>query len=368
MSGVGAPAAGAFTAPDDYAIVLGIEHYRPAFPPLRGCLNDARLFRDWLVSPAGGGLNPDDTHVNLLLSEAPGDPYDDAAWRPVRDTVMLKLHGFRRQQSETGKKIGRRLYLFCAGHGVAVPARQEDAGVLMPNADLPEPLFAIPGRKIIEAMQRDRTFDELILFMDCCREVRGTVDAQISLTTVEDPEHKAGANYLCAFANGWNASTAERVLDHPLNPNGQKMQQGLFTHALLKALQTGAAGIDVTSHTLPGLVRARYEILAGRSEQLPVFYTSQDHQQPIVFAAAAAAATVEVTVHLTDPRDGFRVFGGDAQTIVAQQEGSEKEDHIIPLKPGLYEFRPFSDEAPDRSVIAKIVDASLGTEVNLVRF
>jgi hypothetical protein len=40
---------GPFAAPDDHAIVVGINHYRDGFPRLEGCINDADLFQEWLL-------------------------------------------------------------------------------------------------------------------------------------------------------------------------------------------------------------------------------------------------------------------------------------------------------------------------------
>jgi hypothetical protein len=362
MSDYGAPQE-PFAAPNDHAIVVGINHYRPLFPPLQGCINDAELFRDWLVSPTGGGLNP--CNVQLLVSRAPPNPNDDAAWQPVRDTICTRLIRFRNRFSETGQRVGRRLYLFYAGHGVAVPQRPADAGLVLSNSELPQPIYALPGRQIIEAMQRDRTFDELVVFMDCCREVRGPVDAR-SVDPSEDPEHRRGANHCCGLAAGWNASTSERMLDHPLDPNRGKLLQGVFTHALLKVLSSAAAGVAVNSHTLGGRVIAGVEALDAREDRRPRFFFSEEHPAPIVFAAAPAAtqvaqvaavanAEVEVTVRLSDPARGFEVVGGDAQTIVLQRPGPAVAEQRIWLQPGLYEFRPALGAPPAPTVLCKIV-------------
>jgi hypothetical protein len=374
MSGQGAPQE-AFAAPDDHAIVVGINHYRPEFPILQGCINDAELFHEWLVSPTGGGLNP--ANVQLLVSSAPANPTDDAAWQPVRDTIYTRLIRYRKKRLETGQRVGRRLYLFYAGHGVAVPLRPGDAGIVMPNSEFPEPLFAVPGRQIIDAMQRDRTFDELVVFMDCCREVRGhgMVDAQITVTTIEDPEHRRGANYCCGFAAGWNDSTAELMLDHPLHPGRGQLIQGIFTHALLKALSSAAAGTTVDSHTLGELVKANVEALDAREDRRPRLNSSpkEDHPNPIVFAAPSAAqvaplaaqtaavnAEVEVTVQLSDPSRGFEVVGGDLQTIVLQSPGPAASVQSIRLRPGFYEFRPAVGAPPDPPVVHKIINPSSG--------
>jgi len=51
--------------PEDYAIVVGINYY-PALRKLKAAEKDATLFAEWLMSPEGGGLPPD--NVRLILS------------------------------------------------------------------------------------------------------------------------------------------------------------------------------------------------------------------------------------------------------------------------------------------------------------
>ena len=359
-----------FAAPDDHAIVVGINHYRPGFPALQGCINDAELFREWLVSPLGGGLNP--ANVQPLLSQQPADPDDDAAWQPVRDTIYTRLRRFRNRFTATGQRVGRRLYLFYAGHGVAWPNRPFDSGLVLSNSELPEPLYAIPGRQIIEAMQRDRTFEELVVFMDCCAEVRGTgsVDAQ-TLDLRADPDYPLGANNFCGRAAGWNASTGERMLDHPRGAGRDPLLQGVFTHALLTVLWRTAAGVEVRSDELGGHVIAEAEALDPCEERRPRFYPSEEHAAPIVFAARTAQpvdmanADGEVTVVLSDPARGLAVIGGDAQTVVLNRPGPVRAEQSIRLAPGIYEFRPASGPPPDPAVLCKVVATSSGAVIRV---
>ena len=52
-----------FAHPTDHAIVVGINGYQSGIPSLQGCINDAELFHEWLVDPAGGGLDPVNVHL-----------------------------------------------------------------------------------------------------------------------------------------------------------------------------------------------------------------------------------------------------------------------------------------------------------------
>src|SRR5262245_55141594 len=124
----------------DYAIIVGIEVY-PAFDPngpLKGPENDARAFRDWVISPTGGNVPNDKDHVVLIVSSdykpAPKTP-DDA--RPMIMDVhsaFERLQNKAQQNADKGKglQVGRRLYIYMAGHGFA--PRDDQTALLMANA------------------------------------------------------------------------------------------------------------------------------------------------------------------------------------------------------------------------------------------
>jgi hypothetical protein len=359
-------AQGTFGAPDDHAIVVGIDHYRPGFRSLQGCINDATLFRQWLVSPTGGGLDP--ANVECHVSAAPANPANPAAWQPVRDSIHLALVRFQNRFSQTGQQVGRRLYLFYAGHGVAIPQRPGDAGLVFANSELPKPLYAFPGRQVIEAMQRDRTFAELVVFMDCCREVVGDAAEVLTMDYEEDPTRLQEAKHCCGLATTWNGVTAERLLPHPLDPTAPDLVQGVFTHALLNALSSAALGIVVNSATLEGLVEARVDVLNPHAEH-PLFFRSET-LPPIDFsisagagssalAAAATNAKVDVTVAMANTAHGFQVVAGDLQ-IVLQRAAPVQSSQVIQLPPGLYEFRPVGVPPLAAPVLCKVVDSSSG--------
>src|SRR4051812_36763407 len=102
-----------FPAPDDYAVIVGINRYRPGIDPLRGAVNDANLFYRWVTDASGGGLNP----VNVKLIVSPTEGGYEPRVSDIENEIML----FYDRLWNTGRKVGRRLYLFMAGHGIAPP-------------------------------------------------------------------------------------------------------------------------------------------------------------------------------------------------------------------------------------------------------
>src|SRR5687767_3114828 len=103
-------------AVDDSGIVVGINTY-PDISPLRGPEQDAEEFFNWLISPSGGDVPID--RVNKIVS-SDFQPAPPAA--PVRQPTQEVAQAFDRLQAESfrpgyPKRLGRRLYVYAAGHG-----------------------------------------------------------------------------------------------------------------------------------------------------------------------------------------------------------------------------------------------------------
>ena len=291
-------------APRDHAIVVGIKRYRDVFPRLNGSVNDALLFREWLVDEARGGLDP--AHVTLICSTDEGD------LKPIRDQIEDEIGRFFTMRLNTTGPVGRRLYLYFSGHGVTPPANKDDCGLLMANANSPGPLRALPGRLALDRLRWAGLFDEVVLIMDCCREVNGDVDAHLGLPDRTDPTIPDGATYMYGFAAKWNAAAVERLLPHPLDPAKPPLWQGVFTHVLLKGLDKAVSSErQVTAHTLKPFVQSSIlELLKDAADNRwpEIFF---DERRPIVFGRGTFT---EVTVTLSNPAASLEVLAGEQFT------------------------------------------------------
>lgn len=330
-------------APADYAVVVGINDYTPGIRRLQGCVNDARLFTRWLLDPAGGGLDPSapadvaaPRHVETICS--PGVP--DGPLRPIKDEVEDVLFRLFQRFLDTGVPVGRRLYLWFSGHGVSPRGDLMDCALLMANASQLALGRAIPGRRAAEYFRRGAMFAEVVLMMDCCREVGGLADAGLSIDFQPDPTAGTDVRWLYGFATRTSAISAERELPHPFDPvpmqaDNPRLWHGAFTHAVLEGLQRGAdpAG-RVTSASLASYVRERVPaLLDPANNQRPDFEMSDD---PIVFGAGLP---FEVTVRLTNPASGFQVLDGMGLTpIAAVPQPAPGGTFRVSLPPGLYLF------------------------------
>jgi hypothetical protein len=266
-----------YREPTDYAIVVGINHYKAGIPTLQGAVNDAGLFRRWLIDPHGGGLDPN--HVTFICSANPPNG------RPLREEIEDAILGYYAWQNETGRARGRRLYLYFAGHGVTPNApNDEDCGLVMANAILLA-LRALPGRLAAKRIRRAALFEEIVLFMDCCRQVTGQVVAECGLPDFGDPLIAARKPYFYAFAADWALTATERELPHPFDPDEPSLVQGVFTYAVLRGL---TSAIDEQSQEITSMSLKKFvidlmlELLPEQERAVPYIELSE-HLPPIRF-------------------------------------------------------------------------------------
>jgi caspase domain-containing protein len=221
---------------DDWALVVGINRYPSAgVDPLEGAVYDAKRFHEWVTDPKGGDVLHDPTgnilgdknHIVLLTS-----PIEPAG--PARPLLSEFFQFFENLLDALGGKNGRRLYLYLSGHGIS-PSGQEamrNAALLVANAMPPNRWLSFPGNIWAEGARSAALFREVVLIMDCCRDLKNnaTVISHIFGEPVLDAKD---CRLIEAYATGWNSKARER----PFPPANQI--QSVFTHSLLEVLRSG---------------------------------------------------------------------------------------------------------------------------------
>jgi caspase domain-containing protein len=221
-------------AADDWAVVVGVRLY-PDLGNLDGPENDALAVHEWITSPHGGNV-PVDQVALILSSKYPAAPTPNRA-EPTTQTIDEAFEDLQALADQNGKlgngrRAGRRLYIYMAGHGCA-PRLLNDSALLTANASSVRSGHHILGRLSAEWFLRSNFFDETVLLMDCCREnwdVPPRVPPYINVTGA-DALDLARAFY--GFGTKWSRLSRERVMD-----DGKV--HGVFTWALLQGLKTAA--------------------------------------------------------------------------------------------------------------------------------
>jgi hypothetical protein len=306
----------------DHAIVVGIDRYSFGdLNPLAGARADATDFHAWLIdqSPMGGGL--DNGNVTLLSGS------DDGA-APTAENIRRAFTELLRTRTPPGtKRIGRRLYVFMSGHGAShEPAAVASVGLLPAPFDELENFYVV-GQLFVDAVHKRGAFDEILLFMDCCRDL-SPMPLSVLLpgfdATVGAVPPKVTT--LTAYAAQWGSKARER----DFTANGTTRKRGIFTAALLEALRGWAIDEDtghVTKDSLERYLRSRIQYYRpDGSAQDPEVIGPRDL---VIVPTPSTPRETELIIALSTP--------GPTQVVL--QMGSAGAMRIVDVPTGATEVR-----------------------------
>lgn len=233
----------------DYALVVGISRYpAPEFAPLKGPELDAQDFHNWVVDPTGGAVPPAQARkiVSSMFRRPSKSP---STARPTADEIdrfFLQLEDVAKKNEARGDglTVGRRLYIFLSGHGFA-PSKDE-AALLAANSSPSRLKYHIPGKAWADNFYQSLWFEEILLFMDCCRNfLPGAIPNPPGFKAPPHPNFALEGKRLFGFATGSGRLARER--DYGAET------RGVFTKALMAGLRGAAsdpATGDITATSL----------------------------------------------------------------------------------------------------------------------
>jgi uncharacterized caspase-like protein len=234
----------------DQAVVVGIRRYADADDPsdwigdLEGPDNDADAIAAWLRKPDGGGLPGE--NVRVIRSADEPDPFPDNGAAPHQQGIERSLLEIARLPTTAfeGQYAGRRLYVYVSGHGYA--RGPDEAALVTAEAERDRPLNVLIT-SWVEWLYTAARFKELVLWVDCCAtRMPLTYLKPCDLNQEFNPNAASGRRFI-AFAAGFDKGAVENQM-----PDGQ--WHGVFTYALLRGLEGGAAG-ELTSDSLRDYLR-----------------------------------------------------------------------------------------------------------------
>jgi hypothetical protein len=209
----------------DFALVIGIDHY-PRFRSLHGAIGDATAFHAWTCDPEGGGVDP--AHARLIVSTP-----DPAA--PVQDQVDDAL--VELLEAADGLGGGRRLYFYFSGHGAMSPdISGDDVALLLAKWSASLARLALSSRGYAGKLCTSGVFQELAIFLDCCRSTAVRAVGLPPTITYEATSPRSPTRTFLAYATEAGHAAFER----PQNGTWR----GVFTRCLLAILGRSPHGID----------------------------------------------------------------------------------------------------------------------------
>jgi len=249
---------------NDWAIVVGIDTYFDAnLPSLKGPDNDAQAFYDWVTSPSGGGVPPgkpvSDTKQAFLIQSStfhrPFASLQNALPTPreIEETFKTLIDvADANAEKGAGLKIGDRLYLFFAGHGFEPHHPAESVALMTANATSEEVAHVL-GTYLADWVYYMAFFNEVFLFMDCCRNPDKSVQPSMPY-----PDQRANDYQKVRRFYGFGARGAKEAVERDF---GGKVH-GVFTYTLLEGLRGAAADPDdptiITAESLRGYLYSAF--------------------------------------------------------------------------------------------------------------
>ena len=298
---------------DDYGIVVGIDDYnaaRTGLIRLQGAKNDAQQFYDWLVSEEGGAVP--EHNVWYLPSHSTCEV-------PTMMEVAKAFIELRSKSPYADSRIGRRLYVFMAGHGVG--PQLDEAGLLTTDTTPVAPFF-LAGKLFVDHFRASALFKEVVLLMDCCRDYDSTLpDPWCPFGKVVDAADAANVSYFYVYATGFGRKSREQDFNGKVS--------GVFTQALMRGLSGAAAGEDgtITTTNLVSYLKGA-ELRGELRDQEPQFQTGRE----VKFREGLQQRRVRVHVELKVPADRLVILSGSTMAPLSDLDP-------VSVEPGVFEVQ-----------------------------
>jgi hypothetical protein len=152
---------------DDWAIVIGVDHYpASASWTLHGAVRDALSMRDWLLSPRGANVAPE--NLTLLLGPDPDAPAPTVDFTAAtHDNIVNAINGLLAKS----KKSGARLFFYYSGHGLSVNADLSlKQGILASDFSRITSHKSLTVTSLFELFQ-STSFRQQFFVIDACRNI-----------------------------------------------------------------------------------------------------------------------------------------------------------------------------------------------------
>ncbi|SDX93916.1 Caspase domain-containing protein [Ruegeria halocynthiae] len=260
-------------AQNDMALVIAIKRY-PSFGgnassasrDLRGPVNDAAAFTEWLKAQDGGDV-PSANVFSVTSDDFPaGGPTG-----PVLKDLTDKLDAFKTALKQPPKK--RRLYIYVSGHGYG--RRRTEGGLYLADAT-PNSLTNLFVTDYFNWFMASAHFKECVLFCDACMDQGRLASPSPAHWRREIRPTSHNTKAVGAYA----ARFAGRAVEGTMS-NGQ--DHGAFSYALKLGLDGAAAIVDaqgnrsITTDSLRDyLIATMQKLMTDAQLQHPLVSTEPD--------------------------------------------------------------------------------------------
>jgi hypothetical protein len=241
--------------------------------------------------------------------------------------ILSAAHRLLNLGKDTGH-VGRRLYLYFAGHGVA--PQEWQTALLMANAEegCTGSMYHWLGEYTAEYFRQAGYFDEVLLFMDCCRDIRSIQAPNMPWGPLRAGDFPERVQRFYAFATRWS----QRAWGRPVTTGEVR---GEFTTALLAGLRGDAAephsGGEITCPSLKHYLISRLRTLLD-----------SDFKADDFVIARVPVKEYPVVIHLPPQTAGKQAqirVARDGRFEVLRETRADPPTWALQLETGVYEVQ-----------------------------
>ncbi|MCC6531653.1 MAG: caspase family protein [Burkholderiales bacterium] len=336
----------------DYGVVVGISKYGSIKPELEGPERDATVFSEWLLSSTGGGVPK--ANVQLILSSQfqtsnaalAGDVFGYEPTLARVTSAFAKLMAMTVRNAQKAPRVGRRLYIYLSGHGITPRSDPlhslNNSGLLMANCIEDVIYDHIGGQAYAEWFRLSHAFNEILLFMDCCRTDKPDVPPATITTPVVQGGRVNEVQVFYAWATQWDT----RAWEQPLGTPPQK--RGVFTYALVEALQQAS---DEQGHVTPRGIVGHLDVRIpqlrnGDASQRPQFHPPAPDARIILARQVHGPAATNLTITFAAALAGQEAQLQDGAFNLLHVRTVDAQPWTLSLKPGAYVLRVAGKDRP----------------------
>ncbi|NID14496.1 caspase family protein [Luteibacter yeojuensis] len=307
----------------DFAILVGISRYRDCdqFPELNGPLNDVERIKTWLVGDEGvpdEQVFPLTTSATLLERPPEGWP-PDTVWSPNRELFSRSFNKVAFDDEGNPRRREGRLYLYFSGHGFSLSDDNAPSAALFSADNYGLVHSNIAGTVYAEAVKRGKLFKEVVLIMDCCRDVLGNYVYNLpDFNGVENSSSEAVKVY-ALYAAPRRGKSQEREL-----PDSEGKVVGLMTDAFLRALKEAPSDVAgmIAGRVLTQVIAFNWSSWYPLPPIPPVPRGISPDQGDVYFKSRQPLVSVEFRSALPIPPDNTMRLRSDVCHAVATVKGA----------------------------------------------
>jgi hypothetical protein len=334
-------AAPVYKNPYHFGLVVGIDRYPDiTLGHLRHARRDAKAFYHWLTDADEGGSVPP-AHCELLAVEdndiPDGTPRKRAIPACDRIDLLTKTMGDRGDALYASDRKAweqSRLYYYVSGHGLGKGTN--DAMLLAANAGSDWLGLHVSCDRVRQYFARLQSFRELVIFADCCRDEKPSVEVRPLPYDRGLSRNRGGVWTAVCFG----ARPGEKSLEPPQADD----RRGYFTEAVLGGLKGGAAprGKEINAVNLADYVGLAVRESTQERQRADIQIAGD---RPLVFRPAAPAVVYKVVLCFGAFAGQVQLKDGDLQNIGAARVVARGEEWEVALPTGLYVIEAVPAEA-----------------------